>query len=664
MGSNQGALKKPPKRESRKKIPEIDSQQKTQFSLLANYTNIKDLICPFSIDTRELNYMKLMMSTPKFVRSFFISTVPRFLKFSEFLRPLYNFTNNTSIYIRPINEGIAQSNLNAIINDIEAEKMEALKKGDRNKEHALQHQKLEAENLRDEIATQFNKLFEVSVLTTLFSNSHDHLDGLSELLALEMSKNMINIRSAWSEQVNALKSNMPVCKNTMNIHNTFDTFGASTLFPFISADISHPTGIPIGVNKKSGLPVLMDTFNPQFSNFNFLILGKNASGKRVATQLISLRSSVLAGIQSAALDADGRFSKIADSLNGINIKIGTSKPKIIINPFELETETVKDEITGREKIVLNLQSKMNDVTNILSTMARGSVKSQFVNDTTRKLILSIVVEEYNSAGITENPDSLYSSQGANLIGSKITRDKKSLPTLGSWYKRLCEKANSDTNPDYKYHYEYLIRYMKDFINEAGGKYSYYDGQSTLDLSHDTPFVNFDLSGLDPTFEKPLAQQILLSWLWEKYCKSNSQERYKADKKRIIIDELWLLLPYPEAVDCLDVIAQRSAKRNISFGVISQRFDEFIKNKKLVKLMTGASIKLLMQHDDSDIEALKETFKLADGERDFLSNCLKGEGILKIGSNTAQIYIAPTGHEIELIEAAFGNFALMGSNMDE
>ena len=63
----------------------------------------------------------------------------------------------------------------------------------------------------------------------------------------------------------------------------------------------------------------------------------------------------------------------------------------------------------------------------------------------------------------------------------------------------------------------------------------------------TTFINLDISQLEERFARPLAQQILLSWIWEKFVKKNSEDKSKAGKKRVLVDEAWMLLPFPEAV---------------------------------------------------------------------------------------------------------------------
>lgn len=90
--------------------------------------------------------------------------------------------------------------------------------------------------------------------------------------------------------------------------------------------------------------------------------------------------------------------------------------------FDIEPETIKDEITGKERIMLNVENKVEDVTQALLTMARGSTRSKEVNELTKQIISESVAEEYASLGITNNINSLYvaKKQGFDLdfLGNK------------------------------------------------------------------------------------------------------------------------------------------------------------------------------------------------------------------------------------------------------
>ena len=615
---------------------------------------VKELIAPSGVDVSNIDHIEIISNMKRYARTFFVSTLPRMATFPELFRDMYMFGDtNTSIYINPVSEAKSQNELNRVINELETERIVAADRGNINRQSTITQKRFETEQLRDEIAAGFNKLYEASIITTLFAYSLEELDKMTRLLSTEMSKSLVGIKTAWAMQEEAFKSNLPLMENKIGKTHVFDRRSMGTVFPFTSSEVGHETGVPIGFNKQTGLPILFDNFHPSLTNYNMVIFAKSGAGKSVTMKTLISRSYTLMGIESLALDAEGEYSIVAESLGGINVVLSPSS-KTIINLFDIEVETIKDEITGRERSVINVENKVEDVTQALITMARGSTRSQEVNELTKQIIAETVYEEYQDRGINSNPASLYETKDnvkdINLLGRK----KKLMPTIGSWYKRLEAKAKVNDNPDYKFHYSYLLKVMKQYIREFDGQMAYFDGQSTFELLDGAPFINLDISQLEERFARPLAQQILLSWIWEKYVKKNSEDREKAKKKRVLVDEAWMLLPYPEAVDFLNTMARRARKRNVSLAIISQRFQDFYEKPEAQAVLTSSDTKLFLAQDKSEIEYLKEVFKLSDGESNFLITCFRGEGILKVGQDTAIIQIQPTQKEFEFVETNLNN----------
>ncbi len=623
-----------------------------EYNILKRKT-IKELIAPSGIDASNIDHLEIISNTKRYARSFFVSSLPRMAIFPELFRDLYLFGDvNTSIYINPVPEAKSQNELNRVINQLETERIVAADRGNINRQSTVGQKRYEAEQLRDEIAAGFNKLYEASIVSTLFAYSMKDLDKLTNLLATEMSKSLVNIKSAWGMQEDAFKSNLPLMDNKIKKVHTFDHRSMGTVFPFTTSEVGHTTGVPLGFNKQTGVPILFDNFHNSLTNYNMVIFAKSGAGKSVTMKTLISRSAVLMGIESLALDAEGEYSIVAESLGGINVVLGPTS-KTIINLFDIEPEIIKDEITGRERVVLNVENKVEDVTQALLTMARGSTRSTEVNELTKQIIAETVSEEYAALNITSDPASLYES--SNLSSEDmLSRKKKDMPTIGSWYKRLTTKAKEDTNKDYQFHYSYLLKVMKQYIREYDGQMAYFDGQSTFELLDGAPFINLDISSLEERFARPLAQQILLSWIWEKYVKKNSEDRLKARKKRVLVDEAWMLLPYPEAVDFLNTMARRARKRNVSLAIISQRFQDFYEKQEAQAVLTSSDTKLFLAQDKSEIAYVKEVFKLSEGEANFLVTCSKGEGLLKVGQDTAILQITPTAKEFEFVETNLNN----------
>ena len=644
-----------------KKSSKTDTVVEKKYDFLKKKT-IKELIAPAGIDASHIDHLEIIANTKRYARSFFVSNLPRMCTFPELFRDLYLFGDvNTSVIINPIKEERSQNELNRVINELETERIVAMDKGNINRESTIAQKRLEAEQLRDEIAAGFNKLYEASVVATIFTYSLEELDKQTNMLISELSKNLVSMKTAWGMQEEAFQSNLPLLEDKVKKVHTFDRGSMGTVFPFTTSEVGHSTGVPLGFNKQTGTPIMFDNFHPSLTNYNMVIFAKSGAGKSVTMKTLVSRSSVLMGIESLALDAEGEYTVVAESLGGINVVISPNS-KTIINLFDIEVEKMKDEITGRERSILNIENKVEDVTQALLTMAKGSTRSTEVNELTKQIIAESVAEEYAALGITSNPNSLYKTaemrlNHANMLG----KEKKDMPTIGSWYRRIQAKASDNTNEDYQFHYSYLLKVMKQYIREYDGQMAYFDGQSTFDLLDGAPFINIDISQLEERFARPLAQQILLSWIWEKFVKKNSEDITKATKKRVLVDEAWMLLPYDEAVDFLNKMARRARKRNVSLAIISQRFQDFYEKAEAQAVLTSSDTKLFLAQDKAEIQYLKEVFKLSEGEANFLVTCQKGEGLFKVGADTAILKIMPTRKEFEFVETNINKLVNMRTN---
>ena len=145
---------------------EKKEEKKETSVLLKNQRNLKDIIAPAGVDATHTNHLEIVASSTKYARSMIVSTMPRMCTFPEFLRGMYTFGDaNISIFIKPISENTAQTDLNRRINEIESERIVAAERGNINRERLLAQKRIEAEELRDSIAGGFNKLYESSIIS-------------------------------------------------------------------------------------------------------------------------------------------------------------------------------------------------------------------------------------------------------------------------------------------------------------------------------------------------------------------------------------------------------------------------------------------------------------------------------------------------------------------
>ena len=256
----------------------IIEKKQDKYGTLFKSKNIKDIIAPSGIDASNLNHLEIISHTNRLARSFYVSTLPRMGTFPLLLRDMYEFGDmNISVFINPIQEATSTQELNRTINELETERLVALGKGNINREAVLAQKKYETEKLRDEIAAGFNKMFEASVVATMFAYNLQDLDKYTKMLTTEMSKTQIGIKSAWAMQEEAFKSNIPIAKNLIKKNHTFDRNSMATVFPFTSSEVGHASGVPIGYNKQTGTPILFDNFHSSLTNYNMVIFAKSGA---------------------------------------------------------------------------------------------------------------------------------------------------------------------------------------------------------------------------------------------------------------------------------------------------------------------------------------------------------------------------------------------------
>ena len=175
--------KKNQKRELEEKNQRLQNNNKEQDYNILRKKTIKELIAPSGIDASNIDHLEIISNTKRYARSFFVSTLPRMAIFPELFRDLYLFGDtNTSIYINPVPEAKSQNELNRVINQLETERIVAADRGNINRQSTVGQKRYEAEQLRDEIAAGYNKLFEASIVSTVFAYSLADLDKLTSLL--------------------------------------------------------------------------------------------------------------------------------------------------------------------------------------------------------------------------------------------------------------------------------------------------------------------------------------------------------------------------------------------------------------------------------------------------------------------------------------------------
>jgi hypothetical protein len=150
------------------------------------------------------------------------------------------------------------------------------------------------------------------------------------------------------------------------------------------------------------------------------------------------------------------------------------------------------------------------------------------------------------------------------------------------------------------------------VEAIRGLKPYFDGQSTINATPETPHINIDLSQL-PEKEKIVALLIAMSFVNENYVKRNSANAKKAKKMIMLIDELHKTFPYEEARIFVSDAYRTYRKRNVAPWSISQALADYDGYKETQAIIKMATAIFLFKQDYQDREFLQKVTPLTESQ---------------------------------------------------
>ena len=601
--------------------------------------SLKDLIAPASFDRSSPDHMQV---GDKFVRNFIIAGFPRQIAVG-WANALYNYEGDLdlALHINPTDERTAMDELTSKITQFEAQLATEMEKGSNRNITRLRSQIEDLYQERIKAEQNYISLFSIQMIMNLFTNNLEQLNKETQLLENSLKGRKIKLMANYLRQDMGYKSALPFGRSWLNRnYRNFNSEALTACYPFYNAEISHPTGVFVGVNNQTQTPIYIDFYDRKLlNNGNTTVFGTAGSGKTFMVSLLTMRS-VLKQIRTAIVDPEGEYKIITQALGGGNIEI---KPGgVIPNPFDLEDEEEVDDYgypTGRK--VVRLQEKISDLLNLIGVMCGGLEREQI------SLLSLVLADTYKGFGMTESPESLYTDDVVlNDEGEFIHHgQKKVMPTLSDFHERLVLASKQDGN-------ECLIpvaNSLQMFIKT--GVYGLFDTQTSPELVNmkAAPVITFDVSSLEDKVLRPIGMYIALTWCWEKFAKKDL-----AIKKRIVCDEAWMLVKKEMAgseftAQFLENTARRIRKRNGSLLVASQNFKEFADNPQGQAVLTNTTVNIFLRQNATDIDDVQSVFKLSDGERNFMLSATKGNFLLKMQEESTTGYAMAFDYERFLIE---------------
>lgn len=569
-----------------------NKNQKKEKYMEREMTSAIDIISPASIEVHP-NYVKL---EEKLAKTYFVFSYPRYLT-TGWLSPIINMDIplDISFFFHPIETGSILKQLRKSVTEVQAEIMEREEKG-LIRDPALETAYQDLEDLRGRLQTAQEKMFKFGLYITIYADDTKELEKIETTLRSTLESRLIYIKPALYQQKEGLLSTFPYGTDLLQIHNTLNTTPLSSIFPFISFDLSSNEGILYGVNKHNNSLVLFDRFSME--NANMVIFAKSGSGKSYAVKLEVLRSLMM-GTECIILDPENEFKTLAESVDGSFFKISLSSESHV-NPFDLP-EPREDERT--EDV---LRSNIINLVGLMRIMLGGLTAEE---DAIMDQALS---ETYAAKDITPNSDP--STWAENV---PIMSDLESvLETM--------EGADS------------LVERLRKFTK--GTFASFFNQKSNISM--DNHLVAFGIRDMEDEL-RPMAMFIIMRYIW-------NTARAVLKKRILVIDEAWWMMKTDDGASFLFGICKRARKYWLGVTTITQDVSDFMRSDYGKPIITNSSIQLLLKQSPATIDLLQQTFNLTEQEKFLLLETPVGEGIFFAGQKHVSIRIMASYTEDQII----------------
>ncbi|PSO45971.1 MAG: conjugal transfer protein TraC, partial [Parcubacteria group bacterium QH_9_35_7] len=328
---------------------------------------VRDLIAPAAMKV-EPTYLRLGET---FIRSMFVITYPRYIS--------VGWNSPILIILKQLKKKVGA---------LQAEMAADREKGaprDPVKETALQ----DIEQLRNDLTQGTEQFFSFAFYVTLYADSEDELDEVTEDLETIFGSKLIYSKSVLYQAEQGFTSTLPLGLDELLVHFNMNSSPIASSFPFVSSELTSDEGILYGVNRHNNSLILFDRFS--LANANMTVFATSGAGKSYAVKLEILRTLMMGG-EIIVIDPEREYQNLSQAVGGTYVNLSLSSDSNV-NPFDLP------EPTGEE-------TSTEDIIRSAVITLKGLLRIMFGGLTTEEdaLLDQALLETYAKKDITPDTD--------------------------------------------------------------------------------------------------------------------------------------------------------------------------------------------------------------------------------------------------------------------
>jgi type IV secretory pathway VirB4 component len=530
----------------------------------------------------------------KVARSFYTISYPRFLADSWFT-PIINLDQvlDIGLFVHPLETGDVLRQFQKKVAEVQSQIAEREQKG-LVRDPALDTAYQDLESLRDQLQQVQEKLFEVGLYLTLYANSHEELDKIEGEIRGILDAKLVYTKPALFQQEQGFRSTLPLALDELGVHQKLNSSPLSSIFPFVSFDLTSDRGILYGINRHNSSLILFDRFS--LENYNSVVFAKSGSGKSYAVKLEILRS-LMFDTDVIVIDPEREYEYLAQAAGGRTFNISLSSEHHI-NPFDLPP------VREDEEPADILRNNIITLVGLFRIMLGGLTPEEDA------IIDRAITETYALKDITGNRDftgteppllSDFEAVLSGMEGSESLVERLSKYTRGTWAGFMNQATNVDINK------QFVVFSVRDMEDEL----------------------------------KPVAMYVITHYIWNAI-------RRELKKRLLVVDEAWWMMKSEDTASFLYSLAKRGRKYYLGVATITQDVEDFLNSPYGRPILTNSSIQLLLKQSPTTIDVLQKTFNLTDEEKYLLLESGVGEGLFFAGLKHVAIKVVASYTEDQII----------------
>jgi conjugal transfer ATP-binding protein TraC len=551
---------------------------------------LQDILAPSALKVSPKN----LNLGDKITRTYFVISYPRYLS-DNWFTPIINLDKifDVAIHIHNINTEDILKKFQKKVAEVQSQINVRESKG-LVRDPVLDTAYQDLESLRDSLQQAQQKMFDVGLYITIYADTEKELSKIESEIKSMLESKLVYIKPALFQQDVGFNSVIPTGNDFLAIHQKLNSEPLSSLFPFVSFDLSSDKGILYGVNRHNSSLIIFDRFS--LENYNSVTFAKSGSGKSYSTKLEILRT-LMFDAEVIVIDPEREYEYLAEAIGGRYFNISLSSEHHI-NPFDLPIPTGDE--TGDDI----LRSNTIQLVGLFRIMLGGLSPEEDA------LIDKAITETYAMKDISAESDfsnieppllSDFEMVLSGLEGSESVSTRLLKFTQGTWKNFLNQPTNVDINRKF---IVFSVRDMEDDL-------------------------------------KPVAMYIITHFIW-------NAVRKNLKKRLLIVDEAWWMMKSEDTASFLYSIAKRGRKYYLGLSTITQDVNDFINSPYGMPIVTNSSMQILLKQSTSSADALQKVFNLTDEEKYLLLESEVGEGIFFAGLKHVAIKIIASYTEDQII----------------